>query len=68
MTQQTRPRAWTCTTCRGEFQHRPTIHVGVVFCCGGCVAGGPCTCSYDDEPELVAAHEPPATRELALVD
>jgi hypothetical protein len=68
MTQQTRPRAWTCTTCRGEFHHRPTIHVGVVFCCAGCVAGGPCTCPYDDEPELVAAHEPPATRELALVD
>ena len=68
MTQQARPRAWTCTTCRGESHHRPTIHVSVVFCCAGCVAGGPCTCSYDDEPELVAAHEPPATRELALVD
>lgn len=68
MTHQSRPRVWTCTTCRGEFDHRPTIHVGLVFCCAGCVAGGPCTCSYDDEAGIVAAPEPPTIRELALVD
>ena len=68
MTQQLRPRVWTCTTCRGEIRHRPTIHVGVVFCCAGCVAGGPCTCSYDEEPEVAAAPEASITRELVLVD
>jgi hypothetical protein len=67
MAEQTRPRAWICTTCRGEFHHRPTIHVGVVFCCGGCVAGGPCTCSYDDEPGFVG-RAPSNSREFVLVD
>jgi len=68
MTHQSRLRVWTCTTCRGEFRHRPTIHVGVVFCCAGCVAGGPCTCSYDDDPAIVSGHEAPTSRELALVE
>ena len=68
MTQQLRPRVWTCTTCRDEIRHRPTIHVGVVFCCAGCVAGGPCICSYDEEPEVAAAPEASITRELVLVD
>jgi len=66
MIQQPSPRAWTCTTCRAEIRHRPTIHVGVVFCCAGCVAGGPCTCSYDEEPEV--APERSSSRELVLVD
>ena len=39
---------WTCTTCRIEIEHRPTFHVGLAFCCAGCVADGPCTCSYDE--------------------
>jgi hypothetical protein len=68
MTHQPRPSVWTCTTCRGEIRHRPTIHVGLVFCCAGCVAGGPCTCSYDDEPDLVIPAGPLRARELALVD
>lgn len=67
MTQHTRPPTWTCATCRGEFHHPPTIHVGVVFCCAGCVAGGPCICSYDDEPAFVES-EAPETREFVLVD
>lgn len=40
-----------CATCEIEIIGRPTIHVVVAFCCAGCVAGGPCTCSYDMLPE-----------------
>jgi hypothetical protein len=39
---------FTCANCDMELVGRPTIHVGVAFCCAGCVAGGPCTCSYDE--------------------
>jgi hypothetical protein len=30
-----------------EIVGTPVFHVGVPFCCAGCVANGPCTCSYD---------------------
>ena len=36
-----------CTTCLATIRHRPTFHVGLAFCCAGCVADGPCICSYD---------------------
>ena len=58
---------WTCTTCRVGIRHRPTIHVGLAFCCAGCVAGGPCICSYD-EPDADQAPELSRTLELAVVD
>lgn len=38
---------FTCVTCEIEITGAPTFHVGVPFCCAGCVAGGPCVCSYD---------------------
>jgi hypothetical protein len=48
-----------CASCEAEIRGRATFHVGLAFCCAGCVAGGPCTCSYDPEPgagqELVPA-------------
>ena len=37
----------TCVTCELEIVGRPEFHVGLPFCCAGCVAGGPCSCSYD---------------------
>lgn len=37
----------TCSSCEGEIVGRPEFHVGLAFCCAGCVVGGPCTCSYD---------------------
>jgi hypothetical protein len=40
---------FTCTSCDVRIGGRPTFHVGLAFCCAGCVAGGPCTCSYDLE-------------------
>jgi hypothetical protein len=39
-----------CVTCEIEIAGPPTFHVGLPFCCAGCVAGGPCTCSYDEAP------------------
>jgi hypothetical protein len=42
---------FTCVTCEIEITGRPTFHVGLAFCCAGCVADGPCICSYDHEEE-----------------
>ena len=39
-----------CVTCEAEIRTRPVFHVGLAFCCAGCVADGPCLCSYDPEP------------------
>ena len=55
MTHHQLPTTWTCTTCGAAFHYSPTIHVGVAFCCAGCAAGGPCICSYDDDPAGAAA-------------
>jgi len=41
-------RPFTCVTCEIELTGPATFHVGLPFCCAGCVAGGPCMCSYDD--------------------
>ena len=44
---------FTCASCRVTIGGSATFHVGVAFCCAGCVAGGPCTCSYDRMPSGV---------------
>jgi hypothetical protein len=36
-----------CASCEGRIVGRAEFHVGLAFCCAGCVVGGPCTCSYD---------------------
>jgi hypothetical protein len=41
---------FTCVSCHVEIRTEPVFHVGLPFCCAGCVAGGPCICSYDEEP------------------
>jgi hypothetical protein len=38
---------FTCTTCEGRIPGDPVFHLGLAFCCAGCAADGPCTCSYD---------------------
>jgi hypothetical protein len=45
-------KPYTCVTCEVEIVGPATFHVGLPFCCSGCVAGGPCTCSYDAEPDV----------------
>jgi hypothetical protein len=47
-------KPYTCVTCEVEIVGPATFHVGLPFCCSGCVAGGPCTCSYDPEPDSPA--------------
>jgi hypothetical protein len=44
------PQALVCVSCEADIVGRPEFHVGLPFCCAGCLVGGPCTCSYDREP------------------
>jgi hypothetical protein len=40
---------FTCASCEGPIAGTPVFHVGLPFCCAGCVAGGPCLCTYEEE-------------------
>lgn len=42
---------FTCATCETSAGPSPTFHLGLAFCCTGCAADGPCTCSYDFEDD-----------------
>ena len=44
-----------CANCEAAVAGRAEFHVGLTFCCAGCVVGGPCSCSYDliEEAETV---------------
>ena len=44
------PTCWTCANCEVQFSWAPVVFLGLPFCCSGCAAGGPCTCSYEDAP------------------
>ena len=64
MSRPTEP-LFTCVTCEVEIVGRPTFYVGLPFCCAGCVADGPCICSYDVEPEpATTTPTAPTAREL----
>jgi hypothetical protein len=54
------PLIFSCTNCEAPILGSVTFFVGLPFCCAGCVAGGPCTCSYDAEPGPV----PPPARSV----
>jgi len=56
----TTDRPFTCVSCEGQIVGSPEFHVGLPFCCAGCVAGGPCTCSYDVEQPAAATDAPVA--------
>ncbi|MEI8332666.1 MAG: hypothetical protein WCH74_02255 [Chloroflexota bacterium] len=43
------PYPFVCVTCDLLIAGNPVFHVGLPFCCAGCVADGPCMCSYDVE-------------------
>jgi hypothetical protein len=47
---------FTCPTCEAATGPRPVFHLGLPFCCAGCVAGGPCLCSYDHEDDDAPLH------------
>jgi hypothetical protein len=40
---------FTCASCEARIQGSAVFYAGIPFCCAGCVAGGPCMCSYDVE-------------------
>jgi hypothetical protein len=47
------PLTFSCTNCEAAIRGSAIFFVGLPFCCAGCVAGGPCTCSYDVESMTV---------------
>jgi len=40
-----------CANCGIEIRWQPTNVDGKVYCCMGCVEGGPCTCDYEHLPQ-----------------
>ena len=60
---------FTCVTCEVEIVGNAVFHVGLPFCCSGCVAGGPCNCSYDQEViDHERAGDPTALSQPTLAD
>jgi hypothetical protein len=64
---------FTCANCHAEIPHEIVFHVGLAFCCAGCVADGPCTCSYDDPAPIersrpLRAEAEPVADRRPLVD
>ena len=55
------PPPFRCVTCEAVIGTTPVFYVGLAFCCAGCVADGPCLCSYDPLP---AREERPVTDPL----
>lgn len=49
MHRSTATASFTCANCEVAIVGPVTFHVGLPFCCAGCVAAGPCVCSYDLE-------------------
>jgi transcription elongation factor GreA len=45
----------SCASCELEISSPPVERGQDRFCCDGCAAGGPCTCTYDEvtDPEVV---------------
>src|SRR4030067_803198 len=39
-----------CASCDIELADLPFLTEGSVYCCHGCAQGGPCVCSYADDP------------------
>lgn len=59
MTSLRNPLDFSCVNCEAPIRGGVTFFVGLPFCCAGCVAGGPCTCSYDlDAPAASERHVP----------
>lgn len=56
-----------CESCDIEIAALPLWRDGRHFCCSGCADGGPCICSYVDDPARLgknAAGEPVRVRDL----
>jgi transcription elongation GreA/GreB family factor len=44
-------RSVQCATCEIEVAWPTVKQAGRHYCCAGCAAGGPCSCSYDEHPQ-----------------
>lgn len=66
MRNPTQDDRFICANCDLEIAHHPVFHLGLAFCCPGCVAAGPCICSYDEPAFAPAfAHALPQTAPVA---
>jgi hypothetical protein len=43
------PHRGRCASCEGHITGRPVYSMDDAYCCVGCVAGGPCVCSYESD-------------------
>ncbi len=43
------PPRGRCASCEGEITGLPVYRMDEAYCCLGCSAGGPCTCSYETD-------------------
>ena len=50
-----------CATCGLAIPWAPIRVADRAYCCGGCAAGGPCTCSYDLPADDEATDGPAGT-------
>ncbi|GMU41742.1 MAG: hypothetical protein AMXMBFR23_26080 [Chloroflexota bacterium] len=49
-----------CVNCEEPISGIPTYFDGAAYCCYGCVAGGPCVCTYLPTEETTVPSVPPA--------
>jgi len=56
-----------CYSCDIELTAGAMLMAGRPFCCAGCAAGGPCSCTYEDQQAQRPSNghgDPVMTREL----
>ncbi len=56
-----------CHSCDIELTGDVLLAHGRAYCCSGCAAGGPCTCTYEGEQKVHSSNghaDPVLTREL----
>jgi 6-pyruvoyltetrahydropterin/6-carboxytetrahydropterin synthase len=52
---------FVCANCFIDFAWQPVMLEDEAFCCAGCAQGGPCICTYREEPVTAAPSVPPLT-------
>lgn len=46
-----------CESCDIELPVLPLMRDGRCYCCAGCADGGPCVCSYVDDPARLGTRQ-----------
>ena len=52
------PTGRNCSNCGIAISWMPVLAHGTVYCCEGCAQGGPCICTYDQDPWNLGLSEP----------